>query len=272
MAGAASPGRTGRLLCIVVVRIETASHLHGEVILEHAFPHEYDSLMGTLGGLPIPLRPVAGFTDSGRPLTPKRHMRRIGKRRRPFLLPVDQAALNARLDQSLRSAGWTPQPIASGYLGGDDVSLGLRGDFYRRGVFVEVEFGNIASFYRDIFKFQIASRAKTGHVAVLVAASERLARFFDSGITTFEAASRYLPYLAIGIQMPICFIGIEPDSFDEIGERYEELRALCKEHGLECHPFGDALGVEVLDPTTAVPPGEPESGEVAGEDSSDLRH
>ena len=238
------------------MQIQSGSHLHGEVILEHAFPREFDSLMGTLGGLTIPLRPVGEFRDTGRPLSPKRHMRSVRGRRLPFLLPVDQAALNKELDRALRSDGWTTEPVASGPMAGSETPLGLRGDFYRGGVFVEVEFGNIASMHRDFFKFQIANRAGTGQVAVLLAATERLARFFDSGVTTFEAASRHLPYLAIGIQMPICFVGFEPDDFDAIGERYEQLRAVCEAHGLECHPFADALGVEMLDPTTGIPPGE----------------
>jgi hypothetical protein len=38
------------------LRIESDSHLHGEVIAEHAFPEEHDSLLGVLGGLDIPLR------------------------------------------------------------------------------------------------------------------------------------------------------------------------------------------------------------------------
>jgi hypothetical protein len=240
----------------VPVRIETASHLHGEVILEHAFPEAYDSLIGTLGSLTIPLRPGGDFRDSGRPLSPKRHMRSIRGRRLPFLLPVDQAALNRELDRTLREAGWTSQPVASGAMAGDDAPLGLKGDFYRGGVFVEVEFGNIASMHRDFFKFQIANRAGTGQVAVLVTAMERLARFFDSGVTTFEAANRHIPYLAIGIQMPICLIGFEPDTFDAIGTRYEELRTLCADNGLECHPFPDAIGPEVLDPETGIPPGD----------------
>ena len=252
------------------MRIRTASHLHGEVILEHAFPLEYDSLLGTIGGLSIPLRSVGEFRASGRPLSPKRHMRPIGGRRLPFLLPVDQAALNREVDRALRADGWTSQPVASGQMAGVEAPLGLRGDFYREGVFVEVEFGNIASMHRDFFKFQIANRAGAGQVAVLLTATERLARFFDSGVTTFEAASRHLPYLAIGIQMPICFVGFEPDTFDEIGQRYEDLRRVCEEHGLECHPFSDALGVEILDPATGIPPGESRSGEQAsGEEPTD---
>jgi len=237
--------------------IQTESHQHGEVVLENAFPDEYDSLMGTLGGLSIPLRPVGDFKATGRPLSPKRHMRSLGGKRLPFILPVDQGALNQELDQSFREAGWTTQPVASGAMAGADTPLGLKGDFHRNGVFVDVEFGNIASMHRDFFKFQIANRAGTGDVAVLIAATERLARFFDSGVTTFEAAKRHLPYLAIGIQMPICFLGFEPNSFEEIGARYEELRELCELNGLQCHPFATALGAEVMDPLTGIPRGEP---------------
>lgn len=248
--------------------IQTESHQHGEVILENAFPDEYDSLIATLGGLSIPLRPVGSFTASGRPLSPKRHMRSLGGKRLPFILPVDQAALNQELDRSFRDAGWTTQPVASGAMAGADTPLGLKGDFHRNGVFVEVEFGNIASMHRDFFKFQIANRAGTGHVAVLIAATERLARFFDSGVATFEAAKRHLPYLAIGIQMPICFLGFEPNSFDEIGGRYEELRELCELNGLECHPFATALGAEVMDPLTGIPRGEPVGGDGSPESES----
>jgi hypothetical protein len=172
-------------------------------------------------------------------------MRGIGGIRKPFLLPVDQSALNHALDDILRSDGWTTQPIASGSFVGGDVPLGLRGDFVRNKVFVEVEFGNIASMYRDFFKFQIASRAGAGDVGVLVTATHRLAKFFDSGMTTFEAALRHLPYLAVGFQMPIWFIGIEPNDFQEIGARYEAMRQLCEANGLECHPFATALGASI---------------------------
>jgi hypothetical protein len=241
----------------VDVIVQTASHLHGEVILENAFPTEYDSLMGTLGSLEIPLRPLGTFTESGRPLNPKRHMRPIGGKKLPFVLPVDQGTLNKQLKQSFRKAGWTSEPVASGALAGPGTALGLKGDFHRNGVFVEVEFGNIASMHRDFFKFQIANRAGIGHVGVLIAATERLARFFDSGVTTYEAAMRHLPYLAIGIQMPVCIVGFEPDNFDLIGERYEELRGQCEENGVECHPFSTALGAEIMDPQTGAPQGEP---------------
>lgn len=228
-----------------MLHLESDSHIQGKVIIEHAFPEEHKSLLGALSSLKIPLRPPRPYSSSGRPKEPKRHQRSIGGRSLPFLLPVDQGQMNKDLAGALRALGWDTQPIARGDMAGGAVPLGLKGDFERNGVFVEVEFGNVASMHRDLFKFQIANRAGTGHVAVLICATAKLAKFFDSGVTTFEAAQRHIPYLAIGIQMPIWFVGIEPTNFSDIGARYEEMRALCESNGLECHPFETALGATI---------------------------
>ena len=92
-------------------------------------------------------------------------------------------------------------------MAGPDTPLGLKGDFVRNGVFIEVEFGNVASMHRDFFKFQIANRSGAGAVGVLVVATDRFSRFFDSGVATFEIAERNRPFLAIGIQMPLWING-----------------------------------------------------------------
>src|SRR5262249_20867840 len=80
---------------------------------------------------------------------------------------------------------------------------------------------------------------------VLILATDRLAKFFDSGIATLEAARRTLPFLAIGIQMPTWLIGIEPVDFTPIGDRYQAMWELCTQNGLECHTFEAALGAQI---------------------------
>jgi hypothetical protein len=221
-------------------------YIHGHTICINDFPAEAESLERVLTSLKPALYEVNGFTLQGRPKKPKRHDRDIpGSGRKPFLLPVDQTAMNKAIKDQLTVEGWTSEPVAAGPMAGPDTPLSLRGDFVRNRVFVEVEFGNIASMHRDFFKFQIASRAGAGDVGVLVTATSRLAKFFDSGVTTFEAAQRHRPYLAIGVQMPVWMIGIEPSDFTAIGHRYEELRFLCEENGLSCHDFGTALGAEI---------------------------
>ncbi len=82
-------------------------------------------------------------------------------------------------------------------------------------------------------------------MGILVTATERLAKFFDSGVSSLEAAQRLLPFMAIGIQMPIWIIGIEPTDFSEIGERYDEMANLCRENGVDCHSFDTAVGAKI---------------------------
>ena len=217
------------------------SHLHGETIIRHDFPDEHDSLLDVLGSIPVPLRDFEPFTNTGRKDTPKRQNRRIGRSKRWVMLPIDQGALNKELKARFRADGWSSEPIAAGVAPGS-VGSRLRGDFVRNRVFVEVEFGNTASMYRDLFKFQIANRARVGDVGVLILATKEMARFFDSGVATYEQAVADLGYMAIGMQMPVWIIGIEPRSFGAAGTRYEEMRATAEANSVECHTFAAFMG------------------------------
>jgi hypothetical protein len=217
-------------------------HLHGETICRIDFPEEHASLTAILEGLAPTLYPADDFTPHGRPPRPKRHMREIAGLMRPVLLPVNQAGMNAALRSAFEADGWSKEPVAAGPMAGPDAPLSLRGDFVRGKVFVEVEFGNVASMHRDFFKFQIANRSGAGDVGVLVVATKRLAYFFDTNVATFETAVRNKPYLAIGVQMPIWILGIEPDDFDAaFRARYGEMLELCEANGVECHPFDAAM-------------------------------
>jgi hypothetical protein len=224
-------------------------HQFGQTICEVDFSDEASSLVNTLSLLEPPVYPLDGFDENTRPKKPKRQMRPLpGAGRLPFLMPVDQSAMNKEISRALRSDGWTSEPVAAGPMASPETPLGLKGDFVRNSVFVEVEFGNVASMHRDFFKFQIANRAGAGAVGVLVVATDRLARFFDSGVATFEIAEKSRPFLAIGVQMPIWIIGIEPDDFEfEIGPRYREMWELCRANGVDCHPWETAMGVPVID-------------------------
>ena len=227
-----------------MLEITSESHLFGETIAEHGFPNEYDDLVDVLGGIEIPLRAAEPFTE-GRPATPKRQVKRIGGVRALALFPVDQAALNLVLEDRLRTAGWSVEPVAAGSPLGTPADLYLRGDFVKERVFVEVEFGNSASLYRDLFKFQIASRSGVGEVGVLVVATAQLAKFFDSGVATFEQAASLLPYMRIGIQMPTWIIGIGPANWTPIRNRYDLMYRVAAENGVRCHPFDRVFGAKL---------------------------
>ncbi len=124
---------------------------------------------------------------------------------------------------------------------------GLLGDFAKGGVFVEVEFGNMASAFRDLFKFQIASRSGAGRIGVLVVASDKVARFFDQGVATYEQVARLLPYMGIGLQLPTVIVGLDLNDWTAIKARYGEMRAVAEANGLDCHPFEAVFGVEQLE-------------------------
>ncbi len=222
--------------------IRTDSHLYGQTIAEGAFRREWEELLDVLGTIDPPLRAATPFTPTGRPPTPKRQIRTIAGRRRLAMFPVDQAALNALLDSQLRALGWRSQPIASGDLVAGRIPNNLLGDFAKDGVFVEVEFGNMASAFRDLFKFQIASRSNTGSLGVLVVAADRVARFFDQGVATYEQVTRLLPYMGLGLQLPTVVVGLDLNDWSAIRRRYEEMRAVAEENGLECHPFETVFG------------------------------
>ena len=72
---------------------------------------------------------------------------------------------------------------------GSPIDTHLRGDFEKNGVFVEVEFGNVASLYRDLFKFHIAGTSGAAEVGIIVVATAQLAAFFDQGQATWETAT-----------------------------------------------------------------------------------
>jgi hypothetical protein len=250
-----------------LLKISSQSHLFGETIIEHAFAREYDEIVGLMGSTEIPLRHAEPFTATGRPATPKRQMKSIGGMRSFALFPVDQPRLNMLLHDRLRELGWDTEPVAAGRPLGTPADVSLRGDFAKEQVFVEVEFGNSASLYRDLFKFQIANRSNVGEAAVLVVATAQLAKFFDSGVATYEQAIGLLPYMRIGIQMPIWIVGIEPPSWDPIKTRYNEMFEVATANGVRCHPF-DAVFRATLEPATPLIPDVSSEGDSdAGDDA-----
>jgi hypothetical protein len=158
------------------------------------------------------------------------------------MFPIDQGAFNGLLDRRLRELGWHPQPIARGDLVPGPIPNGLLGDFAKGGIFVEVEFGNMASAFRDLFKFQIASRSGAGRLGVLVVASDRVSRFFDQGVASFEQVTRLLPYMGIGLQLPTVVVGLDLNDWTAVRTRYDEMRAIAEANGLECHSFDAVFG------------------------------
>jgi hypothetical protein len=168
-------------------------------------------------------------------------MRAFGGRRANVLLPVDQSAMNLAIDAGLVERGWERQPWILVDQEGHPIDTHLKGDFEKGGVFVEVEFGNVASLYRDLFKFHIAGTTGAAEVGVIVVATAQLAAFFDQGQATWEQATSLLPYMRVGLQLPTAIVGIDVNDWSLIQARYVDMLAVLEANEEVGHPFESVL-------------------------------
>jgi hypothetical protein len=224
-------------------------HRDADAILDGRFSGLWGELRDTLTDISPPLRASEPFTTGRRPDVPKRHKVRADP---PTyrMLPIDQSALNLEIDRRLRALGWTSQPYALEAVTGGHLPTYLQGDFAKQSVFVEVEFGNQASLFRDLFKFQIAGQTQAGDVGILVVATDRMARFFDSGVATYGQALRLMPYMRIGLSLPTAIVGLDlsDDDWSLVGARYREMQSVAEANGVICRSFEDAWRAPTSDP------------------------
>jgi hypothetical protein len=223
------------------MRMRVESHRYAEEVLEARFRTEWDELRDVLGTMEAPLRPAGPYSRHGRPKSPKRQMRMFGGQLSNVLLPIDQSAMNQRIDTALVALGWTRQPWILVDRDGQPIDTHLRGDFEKNGVFVEVEFGNVASLYRDLFKFHIAGTSGAAEVGVIIVATTQLAAFFDQGQATWETATSLLPYMRVGLQLPTAIIGLDVNDWSLVRERYDEMLALLVANSETAHSFETVL-------------------------------
>jgi len=134
-----------------------------------------------------------------------------GKSKKNANLEVVQQLMNAYFDRRLCiDSDWTHHPLATRI-----AESGLRSDFRKQfddvAVQVEVQFGNMARWYSDVFKFQTAYSQELSQIAVSIVPTASLGRRIDSNIANFERALRELPSAELSITLPILLIGMEPD-------------------------------------------------------------
>jgi hypothetical protein len=210
------------------------------------FAATFEELRDAITGTDIPLREVGPFSSRERQKVPKRQRKTKQGVSADRLLPIHQARWNDAIKRSLQGRGWTSQPLAAGI---DDVPMSealLVGDFVKNGIFVEVEFGNAASYFRDLLKFEIANKHGQADVAVLVCARRRTAEHFDSGTTTFESIRRNIePYLSV-LRCPILFVGLDhrDEDADELRRHYDAMYDVATANGVKCHPSSAWFGPE----------------------------
>lgn len=106
--------------------------------------------------------------------------------------------------------GWQFHPLATGI-----AKSGLAADFRKAfgGITIqaEIQFGNMARWYSDIFKFQAAYSQSLIQCGLCVVPMASMARIVDSNVAHYERAVRELPSANLSITLPILLVGLEQD-------------------------------------------------------------
>ena len=115
-----------------------------------------------------------------------------------------QTAYNKRFELEFQQLGWETKPKLS-------LNPRLIGDFRKNLVFVEVQFGNSATLYRDFYKFQYGLQNGLLSLSVLVVPMNPK-EFFPtrprsiSNMAEYDLALRYFTVLPISV--PTMVIGL----------------------------------------------------------------
>lgn len=80
---------------------------------------------------------------------------------------------------------------------------------------LEVEFGNVASSYRNYFKLQFLHLRKASDIGILILPTESLSKRIDSGIATFEKSVNEIISVRELFNFPILIIGLDDKNTEE---------------------------------------------------------
>jgi hypothetical protein len=127
-------------------------------------------------------------------------------------LRVVQQLMNTYFDRKFAvDAGWSYHPLATG-IAESGLSADFRKNFGSITIQTEVQFGNMARWYSDIFKFQTAYSQSLIQCGLCVVPMGSMASEIDSNIANFERAVRELPSANLSITLPILLVGLEKDA------------------------------------------------------------
>jgi len=131
-------------------------------------------------------------------------------------LDVVQQVMNTWYDRVLGvEFGWDYHPLAT-IIPDSGLAADFRKDFRNIRVQAEVQFGNMARWYSDVFKFQTAYSQDLIDVGLCIVPMGSLARRIDSNIVSFERVLRELPSAKMSLTLPILVVGVEPDADTQV--------------------------------------------------------
>jgi hypothetical protein len=127
-------------------------------------------------------------------------------------LQIVQQLMNTYFDRCFAvDSGWQYHPLATG-IAESGLAADFRKNFGKITIQTEVQFGNMARWYSDIFKFQAAYSQSLIQCGLCVVPVGAMAREIDSNIAHYERAVKELPSANLSITLPILLIGLEQDA------------------------------------------------------------
>lgn len=110
---------------------------------------------------------------------------------------------NELIYKALKKSGWnvTPRIISKS-------ESHLAADAKKDKIQLEVQFGNMARWYTDVFKFLLSYSADDIEVGILVVPMQATAKKIDENVAYYERVVRELPHAKMGITIPILVIGV----------------------------------------------------------------
>lgn len=138
-----------------------------------------------------------------------------GKSKKMKKLDVVQQLFNTYFDRRfVADYNWKYHPSAT-KIEGSGLTADYSKEFKGLRIHAEVQFGNMARWYSDIFKFQTAYSQNLIDMGLCIVPMLSLASRMDSNVTNFERCIKELPSAKLSITLPILVIGIEPDDTPE---------------------------------------------------------
>lgn len=141
-----------------------------------------------------------------------------GKSKKNRKLDIVQQLMNTYFDRRFAvDSKWQFHPVATG-IKRSGLKADFRKDFGKIKVQAEVQFGNMARWYSDIFKFQAAYSQSLIECGLCVVPMHSMARRTDSNVAHFERAIRELPSANLSITLPILLVGLEADESTPVAD------------------------------------------------------
>lgn len=169
--------------------VDSYSYRHARSILESEYPSELTDVNVILDGV--------DFVKQSRTISRSRKGKVVATK------SISAPLTNALIYKALKNKGWavTPKIISKS-------KSNLAADAKKGKIQLEVQFGNMARWYTDVFKFLLSYSADDIEVGILVVPTQATAKKIDENIAHFERVVRELPHAKMGITIPILVIGV----------------------------------------------------------------